>query len=366
MRIKIEINKMNKMLEQISVSIDSLTPYQILKNMKMTIYKSTIKMEGYDGTIARKIKMEVDKSSIIEEGEILMNFYLFYDLIKRHNGEVEIFIENKTLKIKSLDFETEMQIETENESYPNIFIEKIGDKLEVDNKEFIKLLNNVQLSVVPENNSKEKTIFKGVNIVLLNGELSMSSTNKSKLSFAFQNIENKEININVTSFPKKLKNAFINPNGKSLLYFDEQKIHIFEENSETLISLIDGIFPDVSKARSISGVEEIEINKNEFLPAIKSTLLKNEKYSSLDIEFKKQKIKFETIAKGIGKLTREINSNYDGDKRVVTVNGNYLSDIISSMDKNFKLGFGSEHDPVIVESIDKKIKHIIMPIRRSE
>jgi DNA polymerase III subunit beta len=155
------------------------------------------------------------------------------------------------------------------------------------------------------------------------------------------------------------------------LSITNNQISIYSSTIHLTSRIIDGIYPDYNQIMPKLFDWEININREEFIQALKISNIFSDKFNQILITLnpKQQKINLESENQDVGTGKIEINVNIlkqDNQERKIRFNAKYLLDcfqIINSDD--VFLGLNETNQPIMIkESNNETFKYIVMPINR--
>lgn len=129
--------------------------------------------------------------------------------------------------------------------------------------------------------------------------------------------------------------------------------------------LIEGKFPEYEEIIPKQLSTEVTLKRNSFFQHIKQARLFSGKLSDLTIELKpKDGIVVRSANKDIGEYTAHLDADIRGPATQFTINWKYLLDAVGGFTTDeIYLGVNSAQEPVLLQSPDRSVKHIIMPMR---
>lgn len=162
---------------------------------------------------------------------------------------------------------------------------------------------------------------------------------------------------------------------KILASTDADEIHVsasknqvlFKMNGIELMSkLINENFPDYESILPKEGKTKVKVNVADFLLAIKKVMIiVKESNNGILLSIQKGKVVVSTDETQVGEGSAEVDAEMDGDKTDVSLNAQYLLDVLSHLhDDDVYLGLNDGLSPVMLTPVKASgYLHVIMPLK---
>ena len=296
-----------------------------------------------------------DKSSkIIEQGKVTINGKRFYEIIKALNEDsIKLYTEENKIIISQQHSIYKLPT-FEAKEFPEFPEIEETEKIKVDEEKFIDGLKKV-FPVIDTNNPKYE--LNGALLDIDENYLNLVATDTKRLALISIN-QNKEKETQII-IPKKsiaeIKKLFFN---NFEIFYDGIYLLIKSKNITFFTKLINGKFPDYKRIIPTEYRFIIEVNKNEFLKALKKINIISQE---VKIEIKKDKIEFESISNETFEAKTDIQITTDIENFTFAVNSKFIVDFLNSIEENsFELCLNDENIPFTLKN--KNFQTIIMPI----
>jgi len=161
-------------------------------------------------------------------------------------------------------------------------------------------------------------------------------------------------------------NKFLDAEGPVQVGFKDNNF-IIKKNGETLIiRLLEGAFPAYDDIITISGGNDIFLDRKLFLMMLKRmSILSSEDYKGVIFNFSKDKLVINSTNPDIGESKEDMIIEYSGEPIIVMFNPRFFIDTLSVIDEdNVLINIVNEEKPCIIQGEkDKTYLSVIMPMR---
>lgn len=353
-----------KVLTKIQGIIEKKHTIPILSNVLLELKNDQLIITVTDLEVGLRSFLEVKNGS---EGKITVSAKKLYEIIRempnknikftaKNNYWIEIQCEKTIFNLVGLS----------SEEFPNF--PEINDNVlkEVDVEQFNNMIDKTIFSV-----SNDESKFNLNGIFLRNEEnFKMVSTDGHRLSYCSNDqFENMSIFNDGIILPKKGIYEFkkiVNKEKPLFIGMNENNFTMKNDNCILIMRIIDGEFPDYKKVLPHKCEKYSQINKTEFLHAIKRiSILSNEKSKGVKFNLEKNKLIISSSNPDFGDAKEEIDIKYEGDEISIGFNSKYIIDILSSIEDDFINFYLKDNlSPGMLEPVkDKNFLSVIMPMR---
>lgn len=375
MILKVEKNVIERVLYYLQNVVEKKTTMPILSHCYLNIDKNSTEIYATDLETSYISKIE---SNSDEKAKIVIPARKFYEIIKEmpvktitikseENNWVSIFSEkNISFKIAGLN----------PEDFPNV--QRFGDAkfYSIDSSILNDMIDSTIYAVSTDETRFNLTgVFLEIIAIKDEKKLTMVATDGHRLSLNENSIKD---------FDLKLQKGIIIPR-KGLLelkrLIEKSKTvgiaikdnHFIAKVDDSILAmrLIDADFPDYKGVIPKSSKRKAEINRENFLGALKRSviMLSSGKFQGIKLKFDNNKLELYANNPDVGSFQEEIDISYSGEKIEIGFNAAYLIDALNSFaDKEIIFELEDEFNPgVIQRKKDKKDETrklaIIMPMR---
>ena len=161
-------------------------------------------------------------------------------------------------------------------------------------------------------------------------------------------------------------NKFLDAEGPVQVGFKDNNF-IIKKNGETLIiRLLEGAFPAYDDIITISGGNDIFLDRKLFLMMLKRmSILSSEDYKGVIFNFSKDKLVINSTNPDIGESKEDMIIEYSGEPIIVMFNPRFFIDTLGVIDEdNVLINIVNEEKPCIIQGEkDKTYLSVIMPMR---
>lgn len=391
MKLSCTQENLNKGLYIVSNIVSTSTTLPILKNILFKAEESVLKLIATDLEIAVKalVRGKVEQSGeFTVDGKLLTNYV---NLLPQ--DRVDLTVEKNILKLKSGEYSTKIN-GLPSEDFPVIPKLDKKESIKLNVKDFKQALTQVVFSVSLNDSRPE---ISGVFFSIENNQLTLVGTDSFRLA------EKKvKILLSSESAPENVANEnklkhfkpFIVPlrtikEVLRIIFEEDEQIEIFLSENQVLFvlpdrelisRLIEGDYPDYKQIIPSSFKTKTEIDKQDFLNAVKIAGLFAQTSANtviLDIKPAESKILIESSSSSLGEEKTLISAKIEGDPQKIVFDYRYLLDGLNNLPtEEIIFEFVSPSAPALMRSkLDKSASdkpddqaqdylYIIMPIRQ--
>lgn len=379
MKFEIDRDVLLDKLNIISRGLPSKTSMPSLYGIKMDITSTDIYLTTSNMDISIEVMIS-DKSLEIEEsGKCLVNGKYFIDIVRKVNSKKIMLqlLDDNQLYIKVDRGEFKLRVMSY-EDYPAIDFVTLQDPLKVEASLIKSIIKETGFAT---SKSERRPIFTGVNLKLVNNELTCVGTDSYRLAQKKVTLNESYNDFNIVIPSKSLDELLkiIDDNEEYIeIYFEKNKV-LFKYNNVMFQSrLIDGIFPDTQRVIPTTANAEIKFNKDDLIQAIERVSIvsphdteKNKELSYSIVELsisKNQNIEISTTNSQIGDAREEVIANEINttDEFSIEFNSEYMLDALRAFnDFEVLLEFSLDNRPFVVKGTNtSNLIQVILPIGR--
>lgn len=375
MKIQVLQENLSKNLSITSRFTSIKAQLPILANLLLQAKKNrlTISATNLETSVAISIGAKVE-----EEGEIAVPSKLITDLVSNLNiGVINLEAEKEQLKITSSGFKSSIS-GMNTSDFPDIPKESGKNFLKLERDSFLQTLSKVLYSVSVD---ETRPILTGVLVIVgSNGNnITFVSTDgfrlsQRKISLGGSKQDVKEFNVilpkNVLS---ELSRIIGDKDSLEFSYSQKENQVIFGIDSMIVASrIIDGEFPDFEKIIPKDFTLVINVDKEEFLRAVKlASVFARDSANVVKLKIRKDSVGIFAESKLSGNQETEIDAKIKSEKSesekdfVIAFNFKFLEDFLGSCEgDNVCLKLSSPNSPALfLDPDDKNYLHIIMPVK---
>lgn len=379
MKFEIDRDVLLEKLNIISRGLPSKTSMPSLYGIKMDITSTDIYLTTSNMDISIEVMIS-DKSLEIEEsGKCLVNGKYFIDIVRKVNSKKIMLqlLDDNQLYIKVDRGEFKLRVMSY-EDYPAIDFVTLQDPLKVESSLIKSIIKETGFAT---SKSERRPIFTGVNLKLVNNELTCVGTDSYRLAQKKVTLNESYNDFNIVIPSKSLDELLkiVDDNEEYIeIYFEKNKV-LFKYNNVMFQSrLIDGIFPDTQRVIPTTANAEIKFNKDDLIQAIERVSIvsphdteKNKELSYSIVELsisKNQNIEISTTNSQIGDAREEVIANEINttDEFSIEFNSEYMLDALRAFnDFEVLLEFSLDNRPFVVKGTNtSNLIQVILPIGR--
>ena len=334
-----------------------------LKEKKLTIVATDLDIVFHD---------EIEDVKVLKEGSTTTSAAILYDILRKisSNSELNFDLKNEnklSLKSDNSDFNL-LCLPTDN--FPTFSDEFEGQEIELNNKNFLKLLNKTRISI---SNDDTRHYLNGIYLHITEAHgrhfLTGVATDSHRLSSSSLEVE--KIN-DFTSLilPRKtvfqLCSLLSEIQNKLTLQTSENKIKFTLGKVKLISKIIDGKFPDYKKVVPTTNDKQLVVSSKDFINSIERVAsVSLDRKEGVKLSISKDNIQLSVNSANSGEGNEKIKADFSSDKLNISFNSKYLIDIASEVEDNkLKMNLKDSVSPVLIEdNSDKNSYYVIMPMK---
>ncbi len=350
-------------VSKVSRAVASKSTIPSLEGILINANRGNLYLTGYDLELGVGAVMPAE---IIEEGSIVLNARLLFDIISKLPGLSVSFSQNENLiSVKSGITEFNI-LGVSAEDYP-----ELPEVSEVNLVSFSasKLKSMIDQTLFAVAVTDQNPIHTGALFDIENGEFRMVTVDGCRLALRKENIDfSEKIKFVVPSKTLMELSRFINTEEETDIEFSLTKKHIlFKIDNLTVISrLLEGEFLDYKGAIATTVNNTVKINVRTLLDSVNrvSLLISDRIKSPLKCIFEENCLKI-SCTTAVGKAYDEIPCEISGEDFEIGFNNKYLADAIKAVtDEEVNLIFNSSVSPMqIVPTEGDNFLFLVLPVR---
>lgn len=356
------MNGLNKVGKGVLNSSDSNLSGVFIKTEKC---KMILRTTNLDLSIETTVAAE-----IFEEGEALVNFRIFTEMIKTFsNGDVTLEItEEKMLNVTfgKSSFSIVSLNANEFPKFPGFTDKEVAVTYTLNQFALRKAINSVKFATVKNGTN---LITEGVLFELKDNLLTLVALDGYRLAINKIDADCNKDNTILVNAEYITSIAALLDDGEVQIYVTDNHIVFKLDNLTIMCRLMQGnSYPNYTSLISSDSKFSVNIIRKEFLDALERAILitrKTEEFIKLVIGNEKIKI---LANSSIAKSVEEVPASINGLKEEFTIafNGRYLIDVFKNTDyEDYILHFNTNVSPVLINGKDKEDKELflVLPIR---
>ncbi len=310
--------------------ITSKSVLPILSNILIEAQQDKIKLTATDLDIGISCVVPVD---IQEAGMITIPAKRFSDIIKELPGnEVSIVTKKNNLMLIETEACQFRIMGTGVEEFPKLPEFKDREVIKLDQSGLKQML---QLTSFAVSLDESRYILNGILFRISKGGLSLVATDGKRLAIIEKKLKQgteRDLQMIVPIKAIQELSRSLKDEGELALVLGNNQV-LFELDGVVIISrLIEGEFPDYHQVIPPPSENKIQINREQFLLAIRrAALLSTPDYQAVKLEVFKNKLVVSKSTPDVGESREEMPAEYEGKEMVIGFNPNYLIDVLKNL-----------------------------------
>lgn len=367
MKIECSKNRLQKGISLCERVVSHNLSLPILKNVLLESDKNnlTLKATNLDIGIEVNIPAKVD-----DKIKTAFNPSILSTFLSNLKNEDKIFInlDNNNLHIETEFTNTLIKSES-SEDFPIIPQIKDDKNISLLAEDLVYGIKSVLYSATV---SDIKPEIASVYIYELNGEIVFVATDSFRLAEKRVKLKNKISNFKPIIIPVRnageIIKVFEGEIDEIKITSDNNQISLWGNNIHFTSRLIDGVYPDYKQIMPKSFKTTIEIEKNNFIQALRLSNIFSNSFNQikLKVSIDKQQLVLESENAEKGKNTTVIKCKITGEDFEAFYNVKYILDYFnSSNNETIVIGLNEQNKPLHLNDLNNStFSYIIMPVNR--
>lgn len=349
----------------------------ILTGIKLEVTKDNIFMTSSNSDISIELMINDSSLKVDEIGKTIIPGKFFIDIIRKINSKkIKLsLVDNKYILLNVDRGEYKLNIMDYND-YPNIEFVTLENPLSID----VNLLK----SIIKETNfasstSERRPILTGVNLSYNGDILTAIATDSYRLAKKEIKLDQDYKSFNLTIPSKSLDELLKildSYDGNLNIYFDKNKILIKFSNILFQTRILEGEYPDTSRAINTNFNMKVEFNKDEFIESLERVSLlsprdkekdKEITYSIINLKIDDKNVEISTDNFQVGNAKEELIATIleSSGPLSISFSSKYLLDALRSFEASkVTLNLISDVRPFIITSeFNKSLIQLVLPVR---
>ncbi len=334
-----------------------------LKDKKLSLVATDLDIIFYD---------EISEVKVITEGSTTTSAAILYDILRKISSDSELSFDLKSenkLSLKSVNSDFNLLcLPTDN--FPTFQDEFEGPEVELNNKNFLRLLNKTKISISNDDTRHYLNgIFLHITEVHNRHFLTGVATDSHRLSSSSLEIAKIE-NFSPLILPRKtvfqLCTLLAETDEKLMMQISENKIKFSIGKIKLISKVIDGKFPDYKKVVPTNNTKTLMVSSKDFISSIERvTSVSLDRKEGVKLVINKDNVQLSVNSANSGEGNEIIKADFNSETINISFNSKYLIDIASEVeDKSLKINLKDSVSPVLIEdNSDKNSYYVIMPMK---
>ncbi|MFO7897403.1 MAG: DNA polymerase III subunit beta [Candidatus Cloacimonadales bacterium] len=374
MKFSIEKKELQANIQHLNNIVPSKNTMPILTNylIEADEQNSLLKFTATDLEITVVVEFS---ANISESGKIAVSARNLNEIINSLPGAIIHFVlDEESLKIHCERSKFSLLC-AETSQFPLIPQKDLANVMKLDAKMFKKMIDNTYFAVSTEIN---RPIFTGIYWKLNEAEQMMVATDGKKIAeFTLKNPSNVTEKIEQIIPTKGLLflDKVISEDIPEIGVIIESNRVMFAYGNYTIFShIIEGKFPDYTKAIPLNNHNTLVINKNALKEAVKRvSLLASEETFKVKFDLTETVLTIDSAKREEGEASEKIEDfTYSGDPLVIAFNYRYLAQILNTIETDkVEIKMGKSNEPALffnlAEASEEEAKYLarflLMPLR---
>lgn len=369
MKFTINSSELSKALDRVIKFVPNKPSMPILANIRLAATeRDTILISAFD--LSNGIQLEL-QSEVLDIGDICVPAQSFAAIVKGMAGQLIIDIIGTNMTIANLSSSCEIQCQNAIE-YPDFTGEELDKSIscEIDISTFA---HAIKLGGSSVSTDESKSILQGVNIVAIDGLLTVASTDGHTLKVCKSKID-ESINIPPSTIPIKPL-ASVSGEGKMTLSIDESTCEIESDGSTLTCRPYAGKYPDYQLLLPVTFTRTATIDRSQLIDALNLMASVGSENSLVKFVFENDTLVVMSAREGI-KGQRKIDckmsghdfENYEeleGQLFVIAFNLKYMLSTLKIVPtQKILIQMNDALQPVIIKPVDSDIDLLclVMPV----
>lgn len=341
----------------------SRTTVPVMECIKLAAKNDTVTLTATDGeiTIQKSIKAEV-----CEEGEICVPGKFFCEFIKKlENVQITLISEGNRLDIIYADSQTSMQILSAAD-FPVIDVDVNDNTVVLKTVELKRLINSTSFCCATDDS---RPILKGCQIVIDGEDICMTSLDGFRLATAKGKVVSSTGNTEIICPARTLneiEKMLPSDEGETELKIKRGLLLICVEDTVLTSSLYNGDFIKKDNIIPKTFITTVKVNREILKASIDraAILVRADKNNLIIMDITQGKIEVSSNSE-LGRVNEPVKAEAEGKDIKIAMNSKFITEAINALDEEeIVLSFNNSVQPFICEnSVNKDVLYLILPVR---
>ncbi|MGL5042961.1 MAG: DNA polymerase III subunit beta [Culicoidibacterales bacterium] len=372
MKFSIKQTVLQKLLSTTTKAISNKIIIPILSGIKFDITNSKITLTGSSNnlTITRE-DTDIENFSVEIEGAFVLPSRYISDIVRKTSEEWINFEMIDTNLLLVYTNKTEFNLKCfDLIEYPNAYFIENEPSFSIETQA-LQLIINQTVFCISQNESRPA--LTGLNFKISGKELVVIGSDSFRLSQKTLTMNPQNIISQNCIIPGKtaqeLQKILGDVKASEIeIHVSSNKVLFMFDQIKLQTNLIDGTYPDTTRAIPEAFEIEVEISKAQLLHAVDvASLLSRDVHNNIvNLKLENNILEISSLSEEVGKVKEELPVRFiKGSKLIIAVNGQFILDALKTIPTdNIILKFNDELKPFIIETVDdRKLVQLIVPLR---
>ncbi|GAB4539947.1 MAG: DNA polymerase III subunit beta [Thermodesulfovibrionia bacterium] len=367
MKIRIEKEEMQKVLQSIQGIVDKKTTMPILSHLLLKVDKTaSVVATDLDIAVRRPINVDVErKGSLCIPAKKLMEIAREVDdallLESQENNWLMVSSGKSTFKLMGLP----------EEEYPSLPDVTKTEEFSID---AVILKDMIEKTIYAAGESDTRYTLNGLLMHLIPKkkvtQLNIVGTDGHRLSLIMREVKGKASEERKVILPRKaaseLRRLLEEASGDVNICLNKNHVFFILDEIVFTSRLIEGNYPNYDQVIPQDNEKKVVIDKPAFLKALRRTsIMSRERTNAIRIDLEDNRMILSSINPDIGEAREEMACQYKGDNITIGCNARYMIEAIQATNGEIiRMELQEPLSPVlIVETEDTGYKCVVMPMR---
>lgn len=372
MKFSIKQAVLQKLLSTTTKAISNKIIIPILSGIKFDITKSAIILTGSSNNLTITSQdTDIENFSVEVEGSFVLPSRYISDIVRKTAEEWINFEMIDTNLLLVYTNKTEFNLKCfDLIEYPNTYYIENEPSFYIQTQELQSIISQTVFCV---SHNESRPALTGLNFKISGKELVVIGSDSFRLSQKTLTMNPQNIISQNCIIPGKTAQEL----QKILAEVKDNQIEIHVSSNKVLFmfdqiklqtNLIDGTYPDTSRAIPEMFEIEVEISKSQLLHAVDvASLLSRDVHNNIvNLKLNNNVLEISSLSEEVGKVKEELPIRMiKGNQLTIAVNGQFILDALRTIPSDqIILKFNDELKPFIVETVnDPNLIQLIVPLR---
>lgn len=372
MKFSIKQSAMQQLLNTTIRAISNKVIIPVLSGIKFDIKKDVITLTGSSNTLTITDETnDIESFNVEEEGTFVLPSKYIADIVRKTRDEWINFemIDSNLLLVHTQNTEFSLKCFDMNE-YPNTYFIENEASFLIDTQNLRTIINQTIFCV---STNASRPPLTGVNFKISGNELVATGSDSFRLAQKLTTMQPSDIISNNIIIPEKTASELYKILGEIedenvKIHVSDNKILFIFDSIKMQTNLIEGKYPDTSRAIPTEFAIEVEVPRVALLQAVDlATLLSRDVHNNIvTLTVQDNNLNISSLSEEVGQVKEDIQiTTLKGSDFKISVNGQFILDALRSTDtKLITLKFNDEFKPFIIESSEEPdLVQLIVPLR---
>ncbi|ONN27007.1 DNA polymerase III subunit beta [Thermosipho affectus] len=365
LKFTISKEELEKKIAVAADAVGSRTVDPILQCLLFSYEDNSLKI--YSADMQTFVISKLNVSEIEGSGKFAVDAKLLEEIVKNLENEQVLFeYDTGKLNLKSGKSSFNLSTYSDADKFPQIDIEDSGIKFELETSILSEMIDRVLFCASTESTMRA---LNGVYWEVKGNYLRLVASDGYRLALTEQKVDiDTDIDFILSLKSMKELDNLIKQTDEPILTvkFDHKKMSVTAGDIAVIMRIVEEVFPDYRRVLPKAFKTRIVFNKNEFLEALKRTMIISKRGSEkVQLQIIEDILVLSSQSQEYGEVKEEISIEKEGEDLKINFNPKFLNEAVKKVEEDeVVFNFVDDLSPMQINSKDvNEYLYIVLPVR---